>query len=309
MMAHLKRAAAWIASAAGIAAFVILIWQGPWWADREHLEKDLGPGAGAVVTGFRTAVVAVGAGVIASLGLYYTDRNLRHTREKDREQAELTREGQVTERYVSAVTLLASSNVTERLGGIYLLERIMHDSRKDQFAITKVLGAFLRQHPTACSDEHKCGSVDEDVLAAFSVIARRPRRHDQGFFIELRGLKVCGVELWAMDPEDAADLESLVLDGACLKGADLEMANLCSASLIGANLEKARLERANLSMSILRGAKLQGVLLDHANLCTADLTESEDLPLEELLKAKFNKRTSLPDWAADDQRVKAKLTG
>ncbi|MFE9395708.1 pentapeptide repeat-containing protein [Streptomyces flavidovirens] len=307
MMAHLRRTVPWIASAAGIVVFVILIWQGPWWADRAHLGKDLGPGAGAVVTGFRTTIVAIGAGVIASLGLYYTDRNLRHTREKDREQTELTREGQVTERYVSAVKLLASSNVTERLGGIYSLERIMHDSYKDQFTVIKVLSAFLRQHPTACSDEHTCGSVDEDVMAAFSVIARRPRRLDQAFGIELRGLKVCGVELWSSDPDEAADLESVVLDGACLKGADLDMANLSGASLIGANLENARLEMANVSMANLKGAKLKGVLLDYANLCAADLAESEDLPLEGLLKAAFNKHTSLPDWATDDERVKGKL--
>ncbi|MGO4753345.1 pentapeptide repeat-containing protein, partial [Streptomyces sp. 2MCAF27] len=79
---------------------------------------------------------------MASLGLYYTDRNFRHTQEKDREQAELTREGQVTERYVSAIKLLASEKITERLGGIYALERIMHDSGKDQFSVTKVLASF-----------------------------------------------------------------------------------------------------------------------------------------------------------------------
>lgn len=259
------------------------------------------------MTGFRTTIVAVGAGVIACLGLYYTDRNLRHTREKDREQAELIREGQVSERYVSAVKLLASDNVTERLGGIYSLERIMHDSHKDQFTVTKVLSAFLRQHSTACSDEHVCGSVDEDVLAAFSVIARRPRRLDRAFGIELRGLKVCGVELWSADPEEAADLESVVLDGACLKGADLDMANLAGASLIGANLEGARLEMANLSMANLKGANLKAAYLEYANLCAADLAESKDLPLEGLLKASFNKQTSLPGWAADDERVKNRL--
>ncbi|MGW6704319.1 hypothetical protein ACWGDE_05440 [Streptomyces sp. NPDC054956] len=52
------------------------------------------------------------AGVVAAAGLYYTDRTLRHTRERDREQVELTREGQVTDRYVEAVKLRAPASST-----------------------------------------------------------------------------------------------------------------------------------------------------------------------------------------------------
>ncbi|MGA5038302.1 pentapeptide repeat-containing protein [Streptomyces capoamus] len=288
----------------GVVLFVLLIWKGPWWADEGHLGSDLSPGTGAVVTGFRTTVVAVGAGIIACLGLYYTDRNLRHTREKDREQASLIREGQVTERYVAAVKLLASAALTERLGGIYALERIMHDSPKDQFTVTKVLAAFLRQHPTACATEHDCGVVGEDVMAAFSAIARRPRRLDQAFSINLRGLNVCGVELYGYDPESRADLESIDLDGACLKNADLELANLCTAGLSGSNLEGANLSGADLSVAKLNGAHLKGANITQANLIAADLTDATGLEVDSLLKSEFNAYTHLPSEILADERIK-----
>ena len=80
----------------------------PRWVDGAHLRtKNLEPADGVVITGFRTSLVALGVGFIAGLGLYYTHRShqhteklFQHTRQKDREQAELTREGQVTERDV-----------------------------------------------------------------------------------------------------------------------------------------------------------------------------------------------------------------
>jgi hypothetical protein len=253
-------------------------------------------------------VVAVGAGVIACFGLYYTDRNLRHTREKDREQAELTREGQVTERYVAAVKLLASDHLTERLGGIYALERIMHDSPKDQFTVTKVLAAFLRQHPTACADDHTCGVVDEDVMATFVAIARRPRRLDVDFSINLRGLKVCGAEVYGYDETNRADLESVDLDGACLKGADLELANMCSAGLQGANLEGAILDGVDLRMARLQRVNLESAKLAGANLSSADLTDAVGLQVESVLTAYINSHTQFPPAIAEDERIKKRIS-
>ncbi len=49
----------------------------PWRIKNDHLyddEKQLVPSAGIIVTGFRTMLVAVGAGILAGAGLYYTHR-------------------------------------------------------------------------------------------------------------------------------------------------------------------------------------------------------------------------------------------
>ncbi|MFG2974681.1 hypothetical protein ACGFYY_17060 [Streptomyces sp. NPDC048331] len=64
------------------ACYLFLMWRGPWMVDGGHLRtRDLQPADGVIVTGFRTTLVALGAGVIAclGLGLYYTDHSLQHT--------------------------------------------------------------------------------------------------------------------------------------------------------------------------------------------------------------------------------------
>ncbi len=76
--------------------FAALLWQGPWWFDGGHLRHTrLQPADGVIVTGFRTMLVALLAGAIASLGLYYTHRSHRLARrqfEHTQEQFRLAQE-------------------------------------------------------------------------------------------------------------------------------------------------------------------------------------------------------------------------
>ncbi|MFE0805043.1 hypothetical protein [Streptomyces sp. NPDC058812] len=88
-----KRIALAVLLALAATSYALLLWRGPWWFDGNHLRtKDLQPADGVVITGFRTTLVAVGAGVVAALGLYYTHKGHKqteslflHTRDKDRE--------------------------------------------------------------------------------------------------------------------------------------------------------------------------------------------------------------------------------
>ncbi|WP_228902001.1 hypothetical protein [Streptomyces sp. DH1] len=166
MKPHTRRLVLTAVGVAAALAYILLLWRGPWWVDGPHLRKSgLQPADGVVITGFRTTLVALGAGAVAALGLFYTHRTHRHAeklyehsqeqfahaREKDREQVTLTREGQVTERYVEAIKLLGSGNLHERLGGIYSLERIMNDSERDHRTVIEVLSAFVRTPPQSGS--------------------------------------------------------------------------------------------------------------------------------------------------------------
>lgn len=64
-----------LASAAAVIVYAALLWRGPWWIDGAHLRtSNLEPADGVVITGFRTTLVALGAGAIATMGLYYTHR-------------------------------------------------------------------------------------------------------------------------------------------------------------------------------------------------------------------------------------------
>ncbi len=291
MRALLKRALLAIALALAVTAYGWLIWRGPWLFDGTHLrETDLQPADGVVITGFRTSMVALGAGALAGVGLVYTHRSVQHTRDmlehtriKDREQADLTREGQVTERYVEAIKLLSSGHLTQRLGGIYSLERIMRDSEKDHPTAVEVLAAFLRtasdteaEQAQAVGEETSGGSPErhrptEDVQAALTVLGRRPRTalgESQVQPVDLRGTNLEGSNL------QNADLQNADLRGANL-AADLRDADLQGADLRGANLQNASLQNANVRKADLRGANLRNADLRRADVREADLRDAD----------------------------------
>lgn len=272
-----------------ILGYGLLLWKGPWLFDGSHIRKrDLQPADGVVITGFRTMVVAIGAGTIAAIGLWYTHKShrqteelFRHTRRKDQDQADLAREGQVTGRYVEAIKLLASDKLHERLGGIYALERVMADSDRDHRTIVEVLSAFVRtklQEETvkdaADGEAAQAGkprakrrrsagtplrTLDEDVKAALTVLSRRDPAPRRAVPAELFGIHL-------------ADFE---LVGLSWGSANLERANLQGARLKEVNLDGATLDHANLDCATLTGALMRGASLDDALMASADLVHAD----------------------------------
>lgn len=234
------------------------------------------------MTGFRTAVVAVGAGVVAGFGLFYTDRNFRHTRElfehvreKDREQADLTREGQMTDRYATAIGLIAAPELTKRLGGIYALERVMRDSPKDHATVVEVLAAFIREHAPAPGLDAAAPADDADlrpaehVQAALTVLGRRPVQ-EEPFRVDLRRTDLRGADLRGAHLHRAR-LQGSRLESADLSGSNLEEAELGGARMSGVHLTDARLDQAELTSAILDNAYLTRASLVGAGLAGASL--------------------------------------
>ncbi|MEV6552295.1 pentapeptide repeat-containing protein [Streptomyces sp. NPDC051597] len=279
--------------------YALLLWQGPWWLDGDRLRtRDLQPADGVVITGFRTTLVALGAGAVAGAGLYYTDRTLRHTRERDREQAEIARDGQVTGRYVEAIKLLASERTVERLGGIYALERIMRDSVKDHPTVVEVLAAFIREQVPVPPHARLSARArpEESVQAALTVLGRRPQVAEP-FRIDLRRTDLRGADL------QNARLERVRLGGAHLEKADLTGAHLeegwlRDSCLTGAWLEGAHLERAVVRGTDLRGATMKGVCFAGTRLVDADLSTAVGLTAPQLAEAVLDSATKLPDAVA-----------
>lgn len=269
-----------------------------------------------MITGFRASLVALGAGAIAAVGLFYSHRSMQHTREmleltrvKDREQAELTREGQLTDRYVEAIKLLSNNNdahLTQRLGGIYALERIMRDSRRDHPTIVEVLSAFVRTASAPESQAVTSGSssqpahqaLPEDVQVALTVLGRRPTHELEGnphavltllsgsppvdgfpsnfreaFPPDLRGSHLRAAVLRNADLR-GADLLGADIRGADVRGADLGHTKLQLADLRDAHLQSAVLQRADLQDADFQGAKLQRAKLLNADLQGADLRDA-----------------------------------
>jgi uncharacterized protein YjbI with pentapeptide repeats len=233
----------------------------------------------------RTTLLQGLGGLAVLVGAFFTyrqvqtnRRQLDHTIESSRQQHELDRQGQVTERFTRAIDQLGHAQLDVRLGGIYALERIARDSPADRATIGEVLIAFVRSHapwppslPGQYRDEAPIDQVPElqvrapDVQASLTVLGR-------GGFAQPEG-RADRLDLHAVDLRHAhlvgAHLEGTILRGAHLEEADLSGAHLEGADLHSANLDGTILERAN-----LKSANLESAHLTEAKLARADLTRA-----------------------------------
>ncbi|MEV5983179.1 pentapeptide repeat-containing protein [Streptomyces sp. NPDC052114] len=184
------------------------------------------------------------ASVVAMVGLWYSSVQTRQANDQAREDRALTKEGQITDRYTAAVGNLGEDKIDVRLGGIYALQRIMQDSRRDHPTITNVLATYVRTHTDKLPA--KKGGVPADVQAAVSVLASDTAR-DGTFRLDLRAVKLPRIEL-----DGTASVVSL--NSAFLNNADLSGASLSGVHLSGAYLRGADLSGANLRGPDLTGA-------------------------------------------------------
>ncbi|MER6135107.1 pentapeptide repeat-containing protein [Streptomyces sp. NPDC001815] len=330
------------AAAAVISISILLIWA-PWWIEGHRLKDDkLVAPAGIIITGFRTMIIALIVGALTVVGLYYTrekhqlereqfqhaqqqfaenqkqfETTLRETQQRDERQAELTREGQVTGRYVEAINLLGSDSPTQRLGGIYALERIMRDSEKDHQTIVEVLAAFIRHRAPSRNEYRPPVSEDEpapkpadDVQAALTVLRRRPARWE-AFRIDLRHACLAGADL------SGSSLERPNWTGTLFQDADLSHALLNSAFLRGAQFQRAILHWTQLRSVKMSSAQLQGADLAHANLENAEIGQADltgtkletvdNLLKWRLLQTKLSSSTELHSDLARDPKIIAHI--
>jgi hypothetical protein len=237
------------------------------------------------------ATIVGGMAVLFSLlftwgNLRVTQDNLRITQEAATKSQELTRQGQITDRFTKAIAQLGEQEPEKlaiRLGGIYALERIARDSKRDHWPIMEILTAYVREHapwppkdiplladdlsPTEKSPEGKGQPQPKpapDIQAILTVLGRRMHTYEQGEkdqWLNLQGTNLQGANLW----------------GAYLEGADLE-----GAQLNKAKLWQAQLDRANLRGAHLEGARFWAASLKEANLSEAQLKGAEHLTVEQL---------------------------
>ncbi|WP_405785677.1 pentapeptide repeat-containing protein [Streptomyces sp. NBC_01367] len=319
-----KRCSLAIAATLGIALWVVALWRVPWWLDRHFLTERLTSEQVTLVSGMRTALVALGAGALAVAGLFYTHHTLN-----------VAREGHITDRITKAVEQLGSSVLEVRLGGIYALERIMRDSSKDHHAVVQVLAAFVREHgrskpvdpapnrpaisaflcrlglmPQNPSQlDHEPAKLAEDVQAALTVLARRPqgRGRPHPDIVDLSGACLRGAHL-AGAVLQHANLKETNLECAKLYGARLEHAQMYKAKLAHANLSEAHLEHADLADACLRSAKLYRALLKCANLWGTQLDKAEGLDAYQVMEARPATTTLLPADIAVNARVQDRIS-
>lgn len=272
-----------VGAAVVLAVFAVLYGWLPWWIDGARL-RALSPKDQAGILGNdRGDVLKMVAGAGALVALVYTARKHALDRQShvlDRQAYALSEQGQVTDRYTKAITQLASDKLSERIGGVYALERIMSDSVRDHPTVVEVLAAFVRQRAPSTADtpSPSGGDLSEegaqdpaqpraeaDTQAAMTVLARRPDRLEP-FALDFRRTSLAGMEL-----PDCARLGGSELEYADLSRARLIEANLSEASLFGATLIRTSLSGATLTGAYLMQATLVGAVLMGATLTMANL--------------------------------------
>ena len=165
---------------------------------------------------------------------------------------QVTQEGQITERFTRAIEQLGNQDsMAIRLGGIYALERIAQDSKKDHWQVMEVLTAYVREKSPYDWTPHNLQPfqrIETDIQAILTVLGRRNIKHEQPSQV----LNLRMTDLRAAELENAnlrkVDLRFTNLHNAYLKGADLRDANLFQTNLMGTEFEGADLRGANLEV-------------------------------------------------------------
>jgi hypothetical protein len=249
----------------------------------------------------RKTLATIVGGIFLLAGLFGTWQNLK-----------VAQEGQITERFTKAIDQLGATSpdgkkekLEVRLGGIYALERIGIDSRKDHWTIIEILSTYVRENsPVNMHDLLKSEGIPEaskglpeatlgqhvgpriDIQAILTILGK-PDQSDE-----------------ASTGTDGTHTRRLNLSGAALSGAMLENAHFSRAWLFNTDLREADLRHADLARSALYRANLSRALLDsvdlsHANLQKAMLVSTvfdlRAFPVEIDLSASRDGETDLRD--------------
>jgi Pentapeptide repeats (8 copies) len=248
----------------------------------------------------RTTLLQGFGGMVLLLGAYLTWRQTQLSRAASREELQLTREGQLTDRFTRAVDQLGSKDVAVRVGGIYALGRIADESVTDRASIADLLTAYVRRNapwpPDAKSPFPADFPLDQlphlsvrapDIQAILSVLGRRtPSPAYPALWTsldlsrtDLRRSTLVGLNLWRVRFREAS-LARAWLFKADLRGVDFREADLREANLHEATADlttwwpnedfdpnaagvrvRPDLENADLRSSYLRRADLTGISL------------------------------------------------
>ncbi|MGH3325389.1 MAG: pentapeptide repeat-containing protein [Streptomyces sp.] len=225
--------------------------------------------------------VAVLAGLATLFSAVAATVTLQVQARQGRSEVDVSRQGQIADRFNVAVGNLGDQADEVRLGGIFALQRIMEDSRPDQPAVVDVLSAYVRTHAPAAgggkAERDSAGRPAPDVRAAFETLAQRNPRYDRSARVDLRGayLRYVGVrpDVTRGGGADGSGLRlaNANLSGAILSNAHLRRTRLSGTYLVGTRLEDADLRAADMRRADFRGAKLSGADLKGADLRGARL--------------------------------------
>ena len=289
----MARLAAVVLVAPTIVLIVALAFRIPAWVDAtERIENP--QQRIAIQNELIKTVAQILGGIFLVSGVYFTWQNLQ-----------LSRDGQITDRFNQAIEHVGSDRLEIRLGGVYALARIARTSERDHWPAMQVLCARLRE---ATKDRGSGVPVPSEAQAILDVLGARSRHFEAaGQLLDFTGTNLAG-----------ADLSGCHFAGARFKDANLHKANfsradlartsfagssLVEASFRGADCTEANflaadLQHATLRDCVLRKAVVFGTNFDGASLFGADLGGALYANREQFARALTDHTTVLPEFSA-----------
>jgi hypothetical protein len=263
------------AAIGGLILCTALLWQVPKWEVASLRPNSPEPQVIEAEDKARSTLAQILGGAFIFVGLGFTWWRI-----------EISRQGQVTERFTQAVEQLGSRELSVRVGAVYALERIAGESEKDRWSIISLLAAFVRDRcgvvTSVEADPVGCSRISSDSQTALSVLGRLLKDEDfdqKGWTIDLRSTDLRGVML------DDANLPGVMFTGSRLDGASLARANLRKAVFLDASLEMTNLSEANLDLADFEQVRaphadlsctsMAGAVLKNANFGGADLSGAD----------------------------------
>ena len=79
-------------------------------------------------------------------------------------QSEIAADQSIAEAFTRAISHLGDEKLEIRIGGIYALERIARDSKKDHWTIMEILTAFVRQHAPWKEPPKESGQAEGETI-------------------------------------------------------------------------------------------------------------------------------------------------
>jgi uncharacterized protein YjbI with pentapeptide repeats len=209
-------------------------------------------------------------------------------------QLELTRNGQVAERFARAMEQLASDRVDVRVGGIYALESLLEEfeaeqrkavgdsatesdedvraARRTSSAIVEILLAYVRTR-TGLVPGAPARATAHDVQAVLTILGRHAGDVPMQLSLaraDLRGYRLAG----CVSADQCARFDKTDFSGSDLRGVDFIESSLTTSVFVGANLEQARLQQTRLTDASFAGANLSNTTFSGADLTRAVLQDA-----------------------------------
>lgn len=270
-------------------AIIVLIWKLPkWqisvWKNNLDLKSNIEiKDYLAAENSARSTIAQILGGLFVFVGLYFTAVGLKNSAQT----LELSRQGQITERYTKAVLQISSKDQPDIvIGGIYTLGRIPKESPSDHWPIMEVLTAYVRRASPVDRNNLPCDitespevvlsrAVRPDVQAVMNVLKQRDLEYEKGLTesLNLQFSDLARANLYG------AVLDKALFDSSILKGASFDgRASLKGSSFQFANLAYATFETADLTGAAFRNATcMTGTNFTGANLTGADFRDSKYL--------------------------------